>query len=212
MIEIRPVAGLDEMYEVERVQHEVWGIADREIVPALHFIPAVAVGAILLGAFDDRRLVGFVYGFPGFEGERRIIHSDMLAVLPRYRGHGLGKRLKLAQRDAALAIGVTRITWTFDPQQAVNAHLNFNTLRATAGRYLRDFYGKTTSPLHRAGTDRLWVTWDLDVVASYAEAARISLGSDLRERFESAFAEGLIVTAFDRDKAEYVLSIRRVHR
>ena len=98
---IRALETLDDFRAVEELQQKVWNVADREIVPALHFIPAVAVGAIVLGAFDGDRMVGFVYGFPGFEGEHRIIHSDMLAVLPEVRGRGLGVALKLAQRDAA---------------------------------------------------------------------------------------------------------------
>jgi len=219
---IRALETLDDFRAVEDLQQKVWNVADREIVPALHFIPAVAVGAIVLGAFDGDRMVGFVYGFPGFEGEHRIIHSDMLAVLPEVRGRGLGLALKLAQRDAALAQGVDRITWTFDPLQARNAHLNFTRLGVTSERYLRDFYGETTSPLHRIGTDRLWVTWDLrssrpaarsdlqieiprDVNALQVEEA-LQWRAKTREQFESAFSRGYIVTGFEG--SSYILSSR----
>jgi predicted GNAT superfamily acetyltransferase len=205
LIEIRPVRGIEEMLEVERLQQEVWAVVDREIVPALHFIPATAVGAILIGAFDGPRMIGFVYGFPGFEGGERIIHSDMLAVLPGYRDRGLGRRLKLAQRDAALAAGISRITWTFDPRQARNAHLNLNILGATADRYLRNYYGTTSSPLHSGGTDRLWVTWDLRDRKTYRPIASLALDASAGE-FEAAFARGLLITAFDRQKGDYALS------
>ena len=223
---IRALETLDDFRAVEDLQQKVWNVADREIVPALHFIPAAAVGAIVLGAFEGDRMVGFVYGFPGFEGEHRIIHSDMLAVLPEMRGRGLGLALKLAQRDAALAKGIDRITWTFDPLQARNAHLNFTRLGVTSDRYLRDFYGETTSPLHRGGTDRLWVTWDLrasrpkahgdlqieiprDVNALPVEEA-IKWRARTRDQFEDALAKGYIVTGFE--ESSYLLEKRSDRR
>lgn len=216
---IRPLTTIDEFRAVEDLQQKVWHVVDREIVPALHFIPAVAVGAILLGAFDGDRMIGFVYGFPGFEEGHRIIHSDMLAVLPEARGRGLGVALKLAQREAALAKGIDRITWTFDPLQARNAHLNFTRLGATADRYLRDFYGETTSPLHRGiGTDRLWVTWNLRESRPPSGDLRIEIPRDIgalpidealrwrtktRAEFENAFARGYRVTGFE--ESSYIL-------
>src|SRR6185436_4677524 len=120
------------------------------------------LGAILMGAFTGGRMVGFVFGFPGILNGETIIHSDMLGVRPEYRSQSLGYMLKLAQRDAALALGVKRITWTFDPLQSRNAHLNFGKLGVTADRYLINYYGETSSFLHQSGTDRLWVTWQLD--------------------------------------------------
>ena len=226
MADIRPVRTIDEFLAVEQLQQTVWNVVDRELVPALHLIPSCAVGGILLGAFDRDRMIGFVYGFPGFEGDERIIHSDMLAVLREYRGHGIGQQLKLAQREAALQRGVRKITWTFDPLQARNAHLNFNRLGVTADRYLRDFYGETTSPLHRGiGTDRLWVTWDLaqerGATARRSAVRRVEIPSDVttlpleeairwrektRRELEEAFASELIVTAFEQ--GAYVLSPR----
>jgi predicted GNAT superfamily acetyltransferase len=52
------------------------------------------------------------------------------------------------------------MTWTFDPLRSRNAHLNFDRLGVISDIYREDFYGpQTSSPLHRNGTDRLWVTW-----------------------------------------------------
>lgn len=161
-IVIREIAAISEMRAVEALQREVWGCDDLEVFPALAMIPLREVGAVLLGAFAGEELVGFVFGFPGLEAGQTILHSDMLAVKSEYRGHHLGERLKLAQRDEALKKGIETITWTFDPLQAVNAHLNFGKLGVTANRYLKDFYGKTTSFLHRTGSDRLWVNWRLN--------------------------------------------------
>jgi len=205
-MDIREVRGIDELHAVEDMQIEVWGVSEREIVSALTLIPVVAVGGILLGAFEDGKLAGFVFGFPGFEGEERIIHSDMLAVSKSYRDRGLGRALKLAQRDRALAMGVDKITWTFDPMQGKNAHLNFG-LGVIADKYLRDFYFETTSPLHAGGTDRLWVTWHLHGAPERAAKERIAITTRdaMRAAFESAFARRLIVVGFDRAKNEYLL-------
>jgi predicted GNAT superfamily acetyltransferase len=115
-----------------------------------------------MGAFAEDRLVGFVFGFPGILDGETIIHSDMLGITEDYRSHNLGYLLKLAQREAAIERGVKRITWTFDPLQSRNAHFNFSKLGVIADRYYVDYYGVTSSFLHRFGTDRLWVTWLLN--------------------------------------------------
>lgn len=208
-MDIRELRSQAELHAVEEMQKEVWQCSDLEVLPAIHMTAAREVGSILLGAFDGAELIGFVYGFPGFEHGERVIHSDMLAVRDAYRDRGVGRALKLAQREHALARGVKRITWTFDPLQARNAYLNFEKLGVTADRYLRDFYGETTSPLHAGGTDRLWVTWHLDSRPPLRETAqRVPIGSRLatRENFERAFASGLIAAGFDRERSEYVMA------
>ncbi len=161
-IVIRDIKTLDEMHEVEELQRENWGVSELDVLPALALRPQVEVGAILMGAFAEGRMVGFVFGFPGILNGETIIHSDMLGVSSAYRSQNVGYLLKLAQRDAALALGVKRITWTFDPLQSRNAYLNFSKLGVIADRYLVNYYGETSSFLHRFGTDRLWVSWLLD--------------------------------------------------
>jgi chorismate synthase len=158
-IVIRDIEGLAEMREVEQLQRDIWGVTDLDVYPTLALKPQKEVGAILIGAFAEGRMVGFVFGFPGILDGEMIIHSDMLGILPAYRSHNLGYLLKCAQREAAIALGVKRITWTFDPLQSRNARLNFGKLGVIADRYYVDYYGTTSSFLHRFGTDRLWVTW-----------------------------------------------------
>ena len=150
------------MHEVEQLQRDIWRVDDLEVYPALAFKPQTEVGAILMGAFAEGRMVGFVFGFPGILEGETIIHSDMLGIREEYRSNNLGYLLKLAQREAAIARGVKRITWTFDPLQSRNAHFNFEKLGVIADRYYVDYYGVTSSFLHRFGTDRLWVTWLLE--------------------------------------------------
>jgi chorismate synthase len=181
-IVIRDIETLDEMHELENLQREIWGSSDLDVLPALIFRPLKEVGATLIGAFAEGRMVGFVFGFPGILNGETIIHSDMLGVSKEYRSQNVGYLLKLAQRSAALALGVRRITWTFDPLQSRNAHLNFNKLGVIADRYLVNYYGETSSFLHRAGTDRLWVSWLLDrerVESDMPEApALVRVGQD----------------------------------
>jgi len=158
-IQIRPIHKLVELKAVEELQREIWDCSDLEVLPSLALIPLLDIGGVLIGAYEGETLIGFVLGFPGFEAGKPILHSDMLAVKPAYRSEGLGYKLKLAQRQVALANGIEKITWTFDPLQSANAHLNFGKLGVIADRYKINYYGETSSSLHRAGTDRLWVSW-----------------------------------------------------
>ena len=159
---IRDIEDVREMRMIEGLEKEVWGIEDLDVVPVTQLVAARHAGGILIGAFDRGYMIGFAYGFPGYEGGHVTIHSHMLAVKSAYRNHNLGYRLKLAQRDRALSHGITRMTWTFDPLQSLNAHFNFAKLGVVSGDYKLDFYGESTSFLHRTGTDRLWVTWLLE--------------------------------------------------
>jgi predicted GNAT superfamily acetyltransferase len=163
-IGIRDISSIDEMGAVEELQREVWACGDIDVVPRMMLHPAREVGGVLVGAFDGALLAGFAFGFVGLERGRLVLHSHMLAVKPEYRGRSLGYLLKLAQRERALAQGIAVMTWTFDPLQSRNAHLNFARLGVVSDDYRVNYYGDvSTSPLHRAtGTDRLWVTWHLD--------------------------------------------------
>jgi predicted GNAT superfamily acetyltransferase len=157
---IRDIETIAEMRQVEQLQKEVWGIDDLDVVPVTHLVAAKAVNGILVGAFDGETMVGFAYGFVGYEEAEMVIHSHMLAVKPAYRNHNLGYKLKLAQRERALALGISRMTWTYDPLQSLNAHFNFGKLGVVADQYKINFYGEATSSfLHQLGTDRLWVSW-----------------------------------------------------
>jgi len=162
-IVIREIEHVSEMREVETLQKDVWGCDDLDVVPLTMFVATREVGAVLIGAYDGPSLVGFVYGFPGYENGQVVHHSHMLAVRPSYRNFNLGYRLKLGQRDRVLSQGVKRITWTFDPLQSLNAYFNFGKLGVVADTYKINFYSEATSSfLHQIGTDRLWVTWLLD--------------------------------------------------
>jgi predicted GNAT superfamily acetyltransferase len=161
-ITIRDLETISDIEPMLRLEKQVWGLEDADVTPLTLAVALRAAGSILLGAFEGRELVGFALAFPSFEHGRIGLHSHMLAVHPSHREDGLGYRLKLAQRERALAMGITDMTWTFDPLRSLNAHLNFSKLGVISDSYRVDFYGpQTSSHLHTNGTDRLWVTWHM---------------------------------------------------
>jgi predicted GNAT superfamily acetyltransferase len=173
-IRIAPVTELADFESCVEVQLAVWGYSDGELIPKRVFIVAQRIGGQVLGAYDGNTLVGFAMAFPGYSEGKPYLHSHMLAVLAKYRNAGLGRRLKLAQRDDALARGIDRMEWTFDPLEIKNAHLNIARLGAIARRYMRNIYGPSTSPLQGGlPTDRLVVEWWLR-----SERVRRALGEE----------------------------------
>ena len=134
---------LDEFRKVEELEGLIWGRVD--LVPVVILAVSVRRGAVLVGAWDDDQLVGFVYSFPALRrGEAGASHwSHMLGVHPDQRGAGLGRALKLAQRERVLALGLDLIEWTFDPLQAANAHLNFVKLGVVVEEYEENVYGES---------------------------------------------------------------------
>ncbi len=145
------------------IQRRVWGHDEADLTPTHLFRITIRLGAILLGGFVDGRLAGFVYSFPAVFHGRLIQHSHLLAVLPEFQGLGLGKALKWAQRDRALALGHDLVTWTFDPLQARNANLNLHALGAVSRTYWRNFYGAQEALVLGPGveTDRFLVEWPI---------------------------------------------------
>jgi predicted GNAT superfamily acetyltransferase len=159
-IRIAPLTELPQFERCVELQLAVWGYSDGDLIPKRVFIVASRIGGQVLGAFDGETIVGFAMSFPGYRDGKPYLHSHMLAVLPEFRNAGLGRRLKLAQRDDALARGIELMEWTFDPLEIKNAHLNIARLGAIARRYKPDFYGPSTSPLQGGlPTDRLYAEW-----------------------------------------------------
>ena len=234
---IREATSHEDLDEACLIQREVWNLDDLEIVGRIQ-LKAVqhAGGSVLMGETDEGAIGGFAYALAACVNGETFWHSDMLAVRPRFRGTGLGQALKWAQRDHALRHGHKRITWTFDPMQAGNAHLNLDLLAATAREYLSDFYGVTTSALHHGlPTDRLLASWDLESprVRARARGERVTPGetrasihipplwNDLVEHdpqraraaqlavateMKAALSKGLVLTGFDKASASYLLT------
>ena len=162
-MQIRDLTTIEEFRQVVELEKAIWGYTDQgDLVTVPVFIFTVHRGASLIGAFDSSdRMVGFAYGVVGMKAGRPLLWSHMTGVLPDFRG-GLGHRLKLEQRERALAQGYDLIEWTFDPMQAMNAHFNFAKLGGVVEEYAINFYGESTSALHRGTpTDRVVLSWKI---------------------------------------------------
>src|SRR5690349_17914519 len=100
-IEIRPIATRAECDACVALQRATWGDDFTDVVPQSILKVSQRVGGVALGAFDaNGEMVGFVFGLTGVERGKIVHWSDMLAVAPRARNLGLGRRLKEAQRQA----------------------------------------------------------------------------------------------------------------
>lgn len=161
---VRPLTELADFQQCVEIQGAVWGYEDSDIVPRRMFLLAQKIGGQVIGAFaadgDERTMAGFAMALPAYRDGQVYLHSHMLAVLPAYRNAGLGRRLKLAQREDAIARGIERMEWTYDPLEIKNSYLNLAKLGAISRRYEPDFYGPSSSPLQGGlPTDRLYAEW-----------------------------------------------------
>jgi predicted GNAT superfamily acetyltransferase len=159
-IELRRCKGIEDFHACVALQKEVWNFTDAELVPLRMFVVADKVGGQVMGAFDGKEMVGFALSIPGTRSGHIYLHSHMLAVRKDHRNGGLGRRLKLMQREDALARGIELIEWTFDPLEIKNAYLNIEKLGAVVRRYNINQYGITSSPLQGGlPSDRLIAEW-----------------------------------------------------
>jgi predicted GNAT superfamily acetyltransferase len=203
---IRELSTEPELREAVALQKTIWGWEDADLLPFRMFVVATKIGGQLLGAFDGDRMIAFCVAIPGLKpGGKVYLHSHMLGVLPEFRNVGVGRQLKLRQKDDALARGIDLIEWTFDPLDLKNAHFNIERLGAIVRRYVRNQYGVSSSHLHGGlPTDRLVAEWWIrkprakvdvidrihvpaDIAGARAQQARVA------DQFERCFARGLAV-------------------
>jgi predicted GNAT superfamily acetyltransferase len=156
----RDLTTLDEFAAVVQLERDIWGPAYDDVVPVPILAVSVHSGGILIGAFDRDRMIGFVYSLPGIKDGKPTQWSHMAGVVKEYQSRGLGFQLKLLQRERALSAGLDLVQWTYDPLQAMNAHLNFAKLGVVVDEYAVNIYGVSTSPLHGGNpTDRFVADW-----------------------------------------------------
>lgn len=215
-IDIRVIRDLDDYVKTQEIQEVVWGFSDRDKVPPRLFTVATMIGGLALGAFRGERMVGFSLGMPGKSRDGEVfLHSHMTGVLAELQGQGLGARIKMRQREEAMALGFEKIHWTFDPLEIRNAYFNIRKLGVTVSRYEPNAYGITSSKLHGGlPTDRLIAEWRLqgperdygpiqeeivvpaDVRATPERAAAVQ--AEVRARFNELFEQGCTVVGFRR--------------
>jgi len=231
VIEVRQLFEHREFEDAVQLQKLVWGFADIELIPLRLFVVANKVGGHSFGAYDGSRMVGFCLAIPGVKpGGHSYLHSHMLAVLPEYRDRGLGRRMKLAQREEALGRGIDLIEWTFDPLEIKNAFLNLERLGAVVRRYVENQYGITSSPLHGSlPTDRCVAEWwigsprvravlagepcprevraripvpaDIESLRTHDPKCAREIQKSIGDTLQRHFAEGLAVIGFERGEA-----------
>jgi len=195
------------------LQKEVWKFSDADLVPVRMFVVANKIGGQVMGAFDGKKIVGFALAIPAIRHRHSYLHSHMLAVRQQYRNEGLGRRLKLFQRDDALGRGFELMEWTFDPLEIKNAYLNIEKLGAIARRYNVDQYGITSSPLQGGlPSDRLVAEWWLkskrvESVLTGAARPKFEVGANIAVPAEIYTWKGSPQT---RDKALNVQQENRV--
>ncbi len=178
---VREVNTIDEYNACITLQREVFGLPDLEISPRRHLIVSREAGGWTLGAFIRGELVGFVHHLAAVHGDEIFGYSHMMAVTTRYQNHGIGARLKWAQRMRALSEGRDFIKWTFEPMRARNAHFNLNRLGVVVCSYAVNFYGTdyVTNPAEKAAgisgmdSDRLFASWELRSPRVEAFAAQL---------------------------------------
>ena len=159
-IRTEKLTSLDQFDRCVQMQDTVWGYEPADAMSQKVFLLASQIGGQVIGAYADNELVGYAMALPGVRDGRAYLHSHHLAVLPLWRNKGVGRQLKLAQREDALLRGIERMEWTFDPLEIRNAHLNIAKLGAVVRRYYRNFYGPSSSPLQGGlPTDRIVAEW-----------------------------------------------------
>ena len=237
MVELRKLTQHEDFATLVELQRQIWGFSDVEVLPIRFFVVASHVGGQVFGAFDEQRMIGFLTGLPGLKhaGEGKepegYLHSHMLGVLPDYANRGLGRMLKLLQREDCLMRGIRLVEWTFDPLEIKNAYFNIERLGAVMRRYVPNQYGTTQSFLHTGlPTDRLVAEWRLDsprvedilngkATARGSLAGRVQIPAAIgqmrredpksarevqrcvEEQFQGYFAQGLAVIGYEKSDA-----------
>jgi predicted GNAT superfamily acetyltransferase len=161
-IEVRPIKNLSDLRRCHEIQRAVWGYSDLMVFPFTILISMQHNGGVLLGAYVNDELVGFISGYLGMAGAKLYLFSQRMGVLPDYQSLGLGFRLKVAQREQMLRQGIDIIVWTYEPLEGKNATLNIEKLGGIVRYYARDIYGYVQNPLQTGlTTDRFLLEWHL---------------------------------------------------
>jgi len=175
-IAIRDLTTYTEFVQVRDVQQACWGFTGGEGLYPPVLLTASQNGGTVLGAFDPQgasgtgdKMVGYLFGFLGLHENRGPLKicSQTMGVLPEYRGRGIAEKLKWAQRDRALKLGLKLVTWTYDPLEGPNAYLNLHKLNGLVRVYKRDVYGEHFGALNEGlPTDRFLVEWWVEQVTN----------------------------------------------
>lgn len=230
-IQIRALASQQDFRDAVDLQQSIWGFDDVDLLPVRLFVVATKIGGQAFGAFHEGRMVAFCLSIPGLKaGGQYYLHSHMLGVAADYRNDGIGRRLKLQQREEAVGRGLDLMEWTFDPLELKNAYFNIERLGAVIRRYVRNQYGQTSSQLHGGlPTDRCTAEWwlrtervvqavagqsfakpgiearlavpaDIDHIRSREPRRAREIQAALSDGFEELFSQNLTVVGFEKSR------------
>lgn len=156
----RQVTDIQRLKEIVKFQEWIWSIESVTMLP--HLIAAIHNGGVVIGAFDEEKLLGFCYGFAGFKDSQNLLISHMMAIHPEYRNMGIGESLKISQKSWAADYGYTKIVWTYDPLESRNGYLNIHKLGGYVRTYYKEYYGEMTDEINKGmPADRFLVEWDV---------------------------------------------------
>ncbi len=203
-ITFKQLKTLEDLNPCEDLQEAVWKFNKSDIIPPRFMRVLCKHGGVAMGAFDDDIMIGFVFGVPAIHYGRPSQHSHMLAVLPEYRNHNVGYKLKIAQREEALSRNVDLITWAFDPLQSKNAHLNINKLGVITCSYDINLYGEaSSSKLHSGlGTDRLLAEWWL-----VSDKVKTIIDGHTHDAVKKLSAKGLYINRTEHDEQGFLVPV-----
>jgi predicted GNAT superfamily acetyltransferase len=162
-VSVTPLGTKDDCVAASALLARIWGTPLQSAPLTSDLIRSlVHSGACALAARVDGRIVGVAIGVFGTP-ESRSLYSLIAAVDRRHASRGVGRTLKLAQRQWALERGATSMIWTFDPLIRRNAHFNLNRLGADVVEFIESFYPPMHDVVNRGDEpDRLTVRWDLE--------------------------------------------------
>ena len=201
-VEVRLVRSHAEFAACEALSRDIWGAAERNVVPRELLLTMQLNGGLVHGAFlPDGRLVGFCFGFAGVRDGQLRLCSHQLGVIPQLRGVGIGIELKQAQRKDALRLGYPLVSWTFDPLEARNAYINLHRLGCIARLYDRNHYGEMEDELNRGlPSDRFEAEWWLDRPKPAAPAGQPAMilraaadGTPIRDPVDLGVAPAVLI-------------------
>ena len=160
LVSVRKLETIHEFKEARKLEKEIW---DADSAQLHYLVAARDHGALIVGAFYEQALIGFVYSYPAYVNGEVYLYSHQLGIKREFRERGVGELLKLKLRELAVEQGFQKCIWTFDPLLARNAYLNFTKLRGFAIDYTENYYGELEDVFNNSlPSDRFTVQWDLE--------------------------------------------------
>ncbi len=163
-VDYKELTDYGEYNKIENIQINAWGFPDREIVPKRVIYATHRSGGVVIAAYLNQEIVGYVWGWMGrIDPYGNFIYSHHNAVVKEHQDKGIGIQLKHEQRKWALEKNFKTINWTFDPLQSKNCYINLHKLGAICNNYKIKYWGDMHDELNIGiDTDRLYCNWFID--------------------------------------------------